>query len=83
MLNNTITIQNPAGQEVASFPILRGQSIADAADRAGHAIPTACCAGACNVCMCRVISGGEHIDIGLKQVPMIDVEADEVLTCVG
>jgi ferredoxin len=35
------------------------------------------------VCACRVIEGQEHVDPATVSVPLIDVDDDQVLTCVG
>ncbi|MFZ2150761.1 MAG: 2Fe-2S iron-sulfur cluster-binding protein [Candidatus Absconditicoccaceae bacterium] len=52
-------------------------------------IPVSCGMGACFACACKIVSGGEFIDIGKISVPLVDLPVDEkgnyqdVLTCVG
>lgn len=53
------------------------------AEDAGYEMPVACCSGACMVCACRVIEWQDHVDPATVSVPLIDVEDDQVLTCVG
>jgi ferredoxin len=59
------------------------QSFAEAADDAWLSLPTSCCAGACFTCCCRVKEGLEYVDIGLVSVPLVDIDEDQVLTCIG
>jgi ferredoxin len=59
------------------------QSFAEAADEAWLMLSTSCCSGACFVCACRVIAWQEDVDIGLVSVPLVDIDDDQVLTCVG
>lgn len=50
---------------------------------AGHEMPVSCCSGACTVCACRILKWAEHVDAAAVSVPLIDVEDDQVLSCVG
>jgi ferredoxin len=59
------------------------QSFAEAANDAWLSIPTSCCSGACFVCACRITQWQEDVDIGLVSVPLVDMDRDQVLTCVG
>lgn len=51
-------------------------------------IPVSCGMWACFACACKIVSGGEFIDIGKISVPLVDLPVDEkwnyqdVLTCV-
>lgn len=58
------------------------QSFAEAADDAWLSLSTSCCAGACFTCCCRVKQGIEDVDIWLVSVPLVDIDEDQVLTCV-
>lgn len=77
-----IEIHDVHGQTVATFPAKQGQSFVDMGEAAGLDMPTSCCSGACFVCACRVKEWAEHVDIGLLSVPLVDIDADQVLTCV-
>ena len=78
-----IEIQNVQGQTLATFPATQGRSFVEMAEEAWLQMPTSCCSGACFVCACRIKEWAEHIDIGLLSVPLVDIDADQVLTCVG
>lgn len=79
----TIKITDEAGNITMSFPASKERSISEDAEKAGFEIPTSCRAGACFVCAGRVKSGLECVDIGKISVPLIDIDDDQVLTCVG
>ncbi len=59
------------------------QSFVEAGEDAGLYMPSSCCAGACFTCACRIVSGQEDVDIGLVSVPLVDIDPDQVLTCIG
>ncbi len=46
-------------------------------------LPVSCCSGACFVCACKVIKWLELVDVGKISVPLVDVEQDQLLSCVG
>lgn len=58
------------------------QSFSEAAEDAGLYLATSCCAGACFTCCCRVNNWLDDVDIGLISVPLVDIDEDQVLTCV-
>jgi len=70
------------GQLEGSFFMQEGQSFASAAEESGVSLPVSCCAGACFVCACKVKEWHDAIDIWLLSVPLVDIESDQVLTCV-
>jgi len=78
-----VDIIDSQGTIEASFSPHMGQSFVEAAEDNNIIIPTSCCAGACFTCACRVIEGQEDIDIGLLSVPLVDLEDDQVLSCVA
>ncbi len=78
-----IEVQDVHGKVLATFPAQQGQSFVDMAQHAWLDMPTSCCSGACFVCACRIREWAEHVDIGLISVPLVDIDADQVLTCVG
>ena len=77
-----IEVLNARGESEGLFFIKEGQSFAEAGQDAGLQMPTSCCSGACFTCCCRVKEGLENVDIGLVSVPLVDIDADQVLTCV-
>ncbi len=78
-----VELLNAHGISEWTFAPKPGQSFAEAADDAGLQLNTACCAGACFTCCCRINKGLEDIDIGLISVPLVDIDHDQVLTCIG
>ncbi len=77
-----VEIQDMDGKVLTTFAAQQWQSFVDMARDAWLEMPTSCCSGACFVCACRIRSWAEHIDIGLLSVPLVDLDADQVLTCV-
>ena len=76
----TVTIAN-AG---ISFDIRPGERILDAAQRNGVELPTGCRAGACGVCISRVVAGAIHYPDGPPLALFEeDVAAGKGLCCVG
>jgi ferredoxin len=78
----TIKIIDSTGAPVMQFPATKMWSISEDAAKAGFEIPTSCCAWACFVCAWRIKQWWECIDIGKISVPLIDIDEDQVLTCV-
>ena len=78
-----IKITDEDGNVTMSFPASKERSISEDAEAAGYEIPTSCRAGACFVCAGRIQSGAECVDIGKISVPLIDIDEDQVLMCVG
>jgi CDP-4-dehydro-6-deoxyglucose reductase len=69
-------------QDGIRFPVEAGETILDAAGRAGVNIGYACRTGRCSTCKCRTVSGTTralHPELGLAQG---DVEEGWLLSCV-
>lgn len=85
----TIRLQDMQGKEIAAFAANDTMSISQIAAKNGIEIPTSCCAGACYVCMAKIISWQELVHIDKLSIPLVDIETDangqftEVLTCIG
>lgn len=79
----TVKIVNEKGEEIMQFPATRIGSFSEDAEKAWLEIPTSCRAWACFTCAGRMKSGVEHIDIGKVSVPLIDIDEDQVLMCIG
>ena len=77
-----IKIIDSTWKDVMQFPATKTGSISEDAEKAGYEIPTSCRAWACFVCAWRIKEGWECIDIGKISVPLIDIDEDQVLTCV-
>lgn len=78
-----MTIQDVDGATLGSFEANDRDSFFQMAQESGLELPVSCCSGACFVCACKIIQGGKCIDQGKLSVPLVDVEEDQVLTCVG
>jgi ferredoxin len=78
-----VELLNANGLSEWIFTPKPGQSFSEAAEDAGLYLSTSCCAGACFTCCCRIKNWLEDVDIGLVSVPLVDIDEDQVLTCVG
>lgn len=78
-----VDIVDHNGTVEASFTPKPGQSFVDAADEIGYEMSVSCCAGACYTCACRIVQGQEDVDTSLVSEPLIDIEEEQVLTCIG
>ena len=85
MLDTTVVVDvlDTNGEIETSFTPKMWQSFVEAAEDIGITMPTSCCAGACFTCACRILEGQDDIDIGLLSVPLVDIDDDQVLTCIG
>ncbi|QND72674.1 1,2-phenylacetyl-CoA epoxidase subunit PaaE [Tardiphaga robiniae] len=61
-------------------PIVDGESILDAALRAGMDLPYACRGGMCSTCRAKVVEGDTRMDVNYSLEPW-ELEAGFVLTC--
>ncbi len=85
MTDTTIEVQllNARGELEGTFTPSPGQSLAEAAEDNGLSLPVSCCAGACFTCACRIVEGQDDVDIGMLSMPLVDIDEDQVLTCIG
>jgi ferredoxin len=79
----TVRIVDGNMQELTKFVADQYKSFTQMAEHAGYEMPVSCCSGACMVCACRIIEGSEYVDPTTVSVPLIDVDDDQVLSCVG
>lgn len=77
-----VVIQNSAWEEVVSFDGQPHKSFVAMAEEAWYEMPVSCCSGACFVCACSVAWWQDAVDIATLSVPLVDIESDQVLTCV-
>jgi len=71
--------------QTANFPAeqMTTLSIIDICEQLGLELPYSCRAGACTSCLCEVKTGKENLDQMVAGEPIIDVEANEFLACIG
>lgn len=81
--NVQVELLNAHGESEGVFFPQPGQSLAEAAEESGLSISMSCCAGACFTCACRMIQWQEDVDIGMLSMPLVDIDEDQVLTCIG
>ena len=77
-----VIIQDQQGKEVHSFAAEDHKSFVQMAEDNDIELPVSCCSWACFVCACKIRSWQEHVDIAKLSVPLVDIEEDQVLTCV-
>lgn len=64
----------------AEVPVAEGETVLDAALRAGLDLPYACKGGMCSTCRARVLEGTAEMEVNFSLEPW-EVEAGYVLTC--
>lgn len=64
----------------AEVPVADGESVLDAALRAGLDLPYACKGGMCSTCRARVVEGTTEMEVNFSLEPW-EIEAGFVLTC--
>lgn len=77
-----ITLTDSQGTKQADFTADPTQSIGTQGQEEGVAIPFSCGVGACRTCIGVVTKGGEYLEPEAVGPMHIEVEANEVLTCV-
>jgi len=77
-----VKIVDSTGKELTHFAASKNGSIVEDAHDAWYDIPVGCGAGACFVCMCKIKQWDDAVDIGKLQMPLIDIDQDQVLSCV-
>ena len=78
-----VTIQDAEGNAVNSFMAEEGKSFLEMWEDAWIEMPYSCCSGACFVCAAKVIQWQDSVDAAKLSVPLVDVEDDQVLTCIS
>lgn len=78
-----VVIETMQWEEVASFEATDHQSFVQMAADHGVEMPVSCCSWACFVCACKVKEGLKSVDIAKLSVPLVDIDEDQVLACVG
>lgn len=58
-------------------------SILEKAESVGIDLPFSCRAGACTTCLCKVKKGKEFLDQTKRGEPVVDLQEDEFLICIG
>jgi ferredoxin len=77
-----VVIENDEGEVLWTVQASKTKSLVESAEDVGIEIPSSCRSGACFVCAARVKEGMEFLDIGKFWIPLVDIDEDQVLTCV-
>jgi len=78
-----VIVEDLDGKEFCRFAGKSHKSFVEMAEDIGVELPCSCCSGACFVCACQIVSGIDDVDIATLSVPLVDVDKDQVLACVG
>jgi len=78
-----ITVQDSSGTVLGIFMAEEGKTIAQMAEEHNIDIPISCGAWACFVCAVKVIKGKEFMHQNMISSPLIDLEENQFLTCIG
>lgn len=78
-----VTILDRDGADLGNFHMDSKKSILENAEENGIDIWYSCRSGACFACWCHIVAGKEHIDIGKFDIPLVDVEEDDCLSCIS
>lgn len=81
-LMTKVIVQDNKGNTLVEFEANAEESLCTQAQDAGAPIPMSCGVGACRTCVATVTKGKEHLVPDAVGPAMIDVEDDEVLTCI-
>lgn len=77
-----VIIKDIEGSEVTSFYASDDKSFYQMALDHDVELPVSCCSWACFVCACKILEGQELVDVGKISVPLVDIDSDQVLSCV-
>lgn len=78
-----IVVQDTDGSQLYQFPAKDMMSFLEMMEEQMMEYPYSCRAGACFSCVAQIVSWLEHVDFGKLGMPLIDLDADQVLTCVA
>jgi len=82
LLMAKVIITDHKGVLAAEIESVSDESIGAQAQDAGAPIPFSCGVGACRTCVCTVKKGKEFLDTQAIGPQHIDVEEDEILSCI-
>lgn len=78
-----VTILDRDGSDLGSFHMDSKKSILENAEENGIDIWYSCRSGACFACGCHIVAGKQYVDIGKFDIPLVDVEEDDCLSCIS
>ncbi|NDK09545.1 (2Fe-2S)-binding protein [Candidatus Gracilibacteria bacterium] len=78
-----LRIENNKGELIKEVPIDVGRVLLSQLESHDIEIPNACRTGMCAACMCKIVSGSEHVIKNLRGEPAFPLGEDEVMTCIA
>lgn len=78
-----IIVQNTEWVELWSFEAEKWKLITEMAQKNDVEIPFSCGAWACGLCLCKVIEWRELVNGSFLNHPLMELNEDEVLTCIS
>lgn len=78
-----ITLQDTNWKDLWSFEAKKWKLITEMAKENNIEIPFSCGSGACGLCLCEVIEGMEFINSEYLNHPMMELEDNQILTCIS
>lgn len=82
MNNVSVKILDESNKEIFKFNAVDNDNFVEMAEREWFEIPSSCRSWACYVCAAKVIKWWEHIDIWKTWLPLVDIEEDQILSCI-
>lgn len=73
----TITLQQPDGTLIATFPGEDRISLAQMFKNNTINFPVSCGIGMCGICKCKIVSGHEHLQIDKIAPPMRELQRND------
>jgi len=78
-----ITVQATDWTDLGSFEAKKWETIMALAQANNVEIPFSCGAGACWLCLCYIIEWGEYINKAYTNPSFMELDEDQVLTCIA
>jgi len=78
-----IKIQDTDWNSIGEFQAEKGKTLSQMAEAHQIDIPIACGAWACFVCAVKVLKWRELMNQSMISNPLVDLEEDQFLTCIG
>ena len=78
-----ITVQATDWTVLGTFEAKKWETIMSTAQANNVEIPFSCGAGACGLCLCYIIQWGEYINKAYTNPSFMELDEDQVLTCIA
>ncbi|MCH2189039.1 2Fe-2S iron-sulfur cluster binding domain-containing protein [Candidatus Gracilibacteria bacterium] len=78
-----ITVKNASGDIIKAIDAQVGKTLLSQLNANDIQVPSACHAGVCGACMCRIESGESAIQKDFRSEPGFPLDDSEVMTCIA